>query len=159
MSPYGAIAASALFAWGQLTPTQRAVRRLVPNAPLEVADAIDRGVRRHGPLFENDPKLLKTTALWVAVAFRESTFDVYARGDHDRSLGLFQELDAPREILGDADAQFDRADKWMRWSVGYCPAFPVAGYARGPRACTNERAQAISDDRMKLAKRILKEWE
>jgi hypothetical protein len=139
-----------------LSPTHRMLLTRCPSAPVELADAIDVEVVE--PLFEHDASLRKTKSLYASIAFRESTCSLSARGDHGKSLGAFQELNAPEAIIGDARAQVRGAIKWLSWSVRYCPAFPVSGFARGPRACTNPRAQAISNDRMFVAKEIAASW-
>lgn len=123
-----------------------------PN--LELAYAIDTVVMSSPPLFQGETGRDKTAALMVAIADRESGLNNEAVGDHGLSVCAFQILGGSKKLLKDPLACTRKAYEMLAWSVRYCPRYPVAGYARGPRACTSERAQKISNDRMWLAKEI-----
>jgi hypothetical protein len=111
------------------------------------------------PLFAGEDGARRTAALLVAVAFRESSLKLDAVGDHGRSFCAFQihaSSGGTAALLTDADACVRKALSMLRESLRVCPAHPVAFYASGPGACTNERAQRISRDRLALAHRLAK---
>lgn len=133
-----------------------AMRLLAPGADhLIVAREIAAVVLDEAPLFKDDADHLKTAALVVAVAFRESSFRTNVRSAQDDHCLM--------QIHGrtDVDASVEtciRVGIWMlRDSMRACPEHPIAVYASGPSGCTNARAQRISRDRMALAARLVRE--
>lgn len=115
-----------------------------PNA-VAIATAIDA----EQPLFKDDASKLKTAALVVAVAFRESSFDNSAKSPtHDACMMQINR----RPDLADDPIECVRVGLAMlRESMRMCPAHPVAFYAEGPRGCESPRAQRISRDRLAVA--------
>lgn len=125
----------------------------------ELGTAIATVVEAERPLFKNDSSRLRTAALVVAVAFRESTFVADAVGDEGRSFCAFQihtSSGGSPALLKDVDACVQRGVSMLRTSMRICPEHPIAWYARGPRGCNMPKAQRISRDRVALAKRVLR---
>lgn len=129
--------------------------QLAPGRDHQVlGGAIARAVESNKPLFVNDEDRRRTAALLVAVAFRESTFNADAIGDHGKSFCAFQihrSSGGSPALLEDVDACTRTAFSLLRTSLKVCPSHPVAWYAAGPQGCDNDRAQKISRDRMALA--------
>jgi hypothetical protein len=98
-----------------------------------------------------------TASTMVAIAFRESSFDNAAVGDHGASKCAFQLWGVSDEALRDPKFCARIALERIRASQKLCPAHPLAIYAAGPGGCTNKRAQRISRDRTWLAARLVKE--
>ncbi len=105
------------------------------------------------PLFKGDEDRRRTAALVVAIAFRESGFDNRARSKTNDSCMM--QINRRPDLADDPAACVRVGLTMLRESMRMCPAFPVAFYASGPGACTNERAQRISRDRMAIARRLL----
>lgn len=122
----------------------------------ELGAAIAKVVDDEPPIFRDDTEKVKTAALVVAVAFRESTFRNDAIGDKGHSVCAMQIYDGPRELLTDPVACVRRGLAMLRTSAKIDPKNPVAFYARGPGWKT-ETAQKISRDRMALAQRLVRE--
>lgn len=104
------------------------------------------------PLFKGDESRLKTAALLVAMAFRESSFrnDVKSKtNDH-----CLLQVNARPDLAQDPAKCVRVAMAMLRESMRMCPEYPIAFYASGPGACENARAQRISRDRLALAKRL-----
>lgn len=102
------------------------------------------------PLFADDADKSKTASLLVAVAFRESSFDIAARSKTGDSC-WFQIHG--RDDLAEKPEECTRvALTMLRESMRMCPDHPLAFYAEGPNGCTSARAQRISADRMALAR-------
>ncbi len=112
-------------------------------------------VEAEAPLFDSDDDRHKTAALVVAIAYRESGFKLDAVGDHGRSLCAMQIHYGAKELLTDPERCIRAGMRILRSSVSACKAHPIAVYAHGPTGCTSPRAQQVSLDRMKLAKRVL----
>lgn len=93
-------------------------------------------------------------ALAVAVAFRESSFDNAAIGDHGRSVCAFQIHNGDPMLLEDVDACVVVGLRMLRESVHVDAAHPVAFYARGPR-WEGIEARRLSADRVRIAKDLL----
>lgn len=126
----------------------------------------------HPPLFKNDPTKQKTASLLVAVNFREGSLLPHVKGDKDRA-GNFtsfcsMQIHLPfgaktlegwtgEDLVADPEKCVTVGLRMLRESMQMCPKFPVAFYASGPGACGNTRAQRISNDRMFLAARLVKE--
>ena len=113
------------------------------------ARAIARAVEAAPPLFRDDDDRVKTAALVVAVAWRESNFRQDAKSatnDH-----CMMQVHARPDLADDADACVTTGLEMLRESMRACPAHPVATYAEGPSGCSSARAQRISRDRMALA--------
>lgn len=134
-----------------------------------MTDAIVHVVEDERPLFVDDSSRERTTALIVAVAWREGSLREKVQGDcvektkeggciaHPRSFCTMQvhASSGGNETLNDDPQKCIRAGMAiLRESMRVCPEHPVAHYASGPGACTNERAQRISRDRMALAARL-----
>lgn len=122
----------------------------------ELATAIATTIWTRGPLFRGDRDGKKTAALMVAIAFRESTLDNGAVGDHGRSFCAFQvhrSSGGSPDLCEDVIACAEKAYTMLKESMRIDPDHPVAFYARGPRFRTLE-AQRISNDRMMVAKRL-----
>lgn len=118
------------------------------------AVAITTAVLEAPALFKGDDDRMRTAALSVAIAFRESSFrnDVSSTtNDHC----LFQ-INRRPDLASDPQACARVALVMLRESMRMCPDHPIAFYASGPGACSNERAKRISNDRMFIAKRLAK---
>jgi hypothetical protein len=126
----------------------------------ELGGAVARAVEAQPALFRDDDSKAKTAALLVAVAFRESSLRLDAIGDKGQSFCAFQihrTSGGTKALLIDADACVAKGMAMLRESARVCPRAPIAWYAAGgTAACTNERAIRISNDRMALAKRLLR---
>jgi len=120
----------------------------------ELASAIATAVDESAPLFRDDDDRRRTSALLVAMAFRESTFrnDVVSK---TRDYCAFQ-INRRPDLAKDPLACARVALVMVRESMRVCPAHPIAFYAEGPGACTSERAQKISRDRMAIAARLVR---
>lgn len=94
-------------------------------------------------------------AVLTAVAFRESSLRNDAVGDGGRSVCAMQILHGSRDLLADPIACVRRGAVMLRASRLVDPSHPIASYARGPRYESDE-ARRISDDRMALARRLLR---
>ncbi|MBX3191258.1 MAG: hypothetical protein KF819_29945 [Labilithrix sp.] len=136
-----------------------------------LAAAIAHRAEEEAPLFKDDADRRKTTALLVAIAFRESSLRADAVGDKVRgkptSFCAFQ-IHLPwgaktregwtgSDLLEDPDKCVAAAMRLLRVSMSVCPSHPLAWYAAGPSGCGNERAQRISRDRVALAQRLTRE--
>ena len=134
---------------------------LAPNRDhQELGGAIARVVDSERPIFKDDDDKRKTTALVLAVAFRESGFILGAVGDGGHSYCAMQIHDSnggTRELLTNADACIRKGLSTLRISVRVCPEHPIAWYASGPAGCANARAQRISRDRTSIAQRLVRE--
>lgn len=97
---------------------------------------------------------IEEAALVTAIAFRESSFDNSAVGDHGRSVCAMQIHNGARNLLQDVGACVRRGTLMLRESKRVDPANPVAQYARGPR-WQSEEARHLSRDRVALARRLL----
>jgi hypothetical protein len=137
----------------------------------QLAEAITNRVEAEEPLFKGDADRRKTSALLVAIAFRESSLRADAVGDHvggkPTSFCAFQvHLPAGRttaegwtaaELLEDPDKCVAAAMRMLRISMKVCPSAPLAWYASGPAGCESARAQSISRDRMAIAQRLVRD--
>lgn len=135
-----------------------------------LAEAIVTRVEAEPPLFKDDDDRRKTSALLVAIAFRESSLRSDAVGDfvgsHPTSFCAFQlHVFAQRtkegwngeDLMDDPDKCVFVAMRVLRDSAKACPSYPVAIYAAGPHGCTSTRARRISTDRLALAQRLVKD--
>lgn len=113
------------------------------------ARAIARAVEAAPPLFRDDDDRVKTAALVVAVAWRESNFRQDAKSETNDHCMM--QVHARPDLADDADACVSTGLEMLRESMRACPAHPVATYAEGPSGCSSARAQRISRDRMALA--------
>ncbi len=96
-------------------------------------------------------------ALVTAMAFRESSLDNAAVGDHGHSFCAMQIHDSSggtAALLDDPSACVAAALPILRQSVRIDPLHPVGFYARGPRWRSVD-AQRLSNDRVAVAKRLL----
>jgi hypothetical protein len=121
-----------------------------------LATAITTVLHDEGALYASDPELQRSAALLVAVAFRESSLDTHAVGDHGKSFGAFQlhaSSGGTEALLDDPLAQARKAHEMIKISIRADREHPIAQYARGPRFASLE-AQRISNDRVALAKRL-----
>lgn len=132
-----------------------AMSALAPNRDHVIAaEALERAVSNVEPLFAHDASRLKTAALVVSVAFRESSFRNDARSDTGDSC--LMQIHGRPELADDIDACLSTAIEMLRSSMATCGADNVLGaYATG--SCRSERGRRISRDRMALARRILPE--
>lgn len=158
---------SGLFTWvlaasSVLAPTRQHDR---------LAEAITNRVAAEEPLFNGDVDRRRTSALLVAIAFRESSLRADAVGDHvagnPTSFCAFQ-LHLPwgrttaegwsgNELLEDPEKCVSAAMRMLRISMKVCPSSPLAWYAAGSAGCGSARAQRISRDRMAIAQRLFHE--
>jgi hypothetical protein len=118
------------------------------------AGAIARVVESERPLFKDDAAKVRTAALVVAVAYRESAFKndaISKTNDH-----CMMQVNRRPDLARDPEACVRVAMTMLRESFRMCPEHPIAFYASGPGACTNERARRISNDRMAIARRLAK---
>ena len=122
-----------------------------------LATAIVKVLETREPLFRGDADRKKTAALLVAIAFRESTLDVAAIGDHGHSFCAFQ-IHASNggtfALCESTEECVERAYDTLKVSFRYDPQHPVAFYARGPNGFASIEAQRLSNDRMALAKNL-----
>jgi hypothetical protein len=137
----------------------------------QLAEAIATRAEAEAPLFKGDDDRRKTSALLVAIAFRESSLRADAVGDHvagkPTSFCAFQihlpfgaktaEGWAGSDLVEDPEKCVTIAMRMLRQSMQMCPAFPLAFYAAGPVGCENARAQRISRDRLAIAQRLLRD--
>lgn len=135
-----------------------------------LAQAIAARVEAEEPLFKDDADRMKTAALLVAMAFRESSLRADVVGDHvngkPTSFCAFQihlpwgrktaEGWSGADLIGDPEKCVAVAMRYVRESMRACAAHPIAVYASGPDGCKDERAQRISRDRVALAKRLIR---
>jgi hypothetical protein len=158
---------STLFAW-----VVAASSLLAPTRQHDqLAEAIASRAEAEAPLFKGDDDRRRTSALLVAIAFRESSLRAGAVGDHvagkPTSFCAFQ-LNLPwgrktaegwtgEDLVEDPHKCVAAAIHMLRISMRVCPAFPLAWYAAGPSGCANARAQRISRDRMAIAQRLLRD--
>ncbi|MDB4944402.1 MAG: hypothetical protein JWP97_3936 [Labilithrix sp.] len=161
------ISMSALLTW-----VVAASSLLAPAHPHDqLAEAIATRATAEAPLFKGDEDRLKTSALLVAIAFRESSLRANAVGDHvagkPTSFCAFQ-IHVPGgartadgwtgpELAEDPDKCVTTALHMLRESMQKCPAHPLAFYASGPSGCDNARAQRISRDRLAIAQRLIRD--
>jgi hypothetical protein len=158
---------SALLTWVLAASTL-----LAPQRPHdELAEAITNRVEAESPLFKGDDDRRKTSALLLAIAFRESSLRASATGDSvggkPTSFCAFQihlpggaktaEGFTGAELAEDPDKCVTTAIHMLRASMQQCPAHPLAYYASGPAGCANERAQRISRDRLAIAQRLIRD--
>jgi hypothetical protein len=145
---------------------------LAPNRPHDaLATAIATRAEAEAPLFKGDDDRHKTSALLVAIAFRESSLRADAVGDHvagkPTSFCAFQ-IHLPfgaktdegwtgRDLAEDPDKCVTIAMRMLRQSMRMCAAHPLAFYASGPSGCENPRAQRISRDRLAIAQRLVRD--
>ena len=120
---------------------------------IENATAIASVVLDEPPLFKSDESRLRTAALIVAIAFRESSFRNDAKSKTNDSC--LMQVNRRPDLAKDPVKCVRVAMAMLRESMRMCPDHPLAFYASGPGACTNERARKISDDRMRIARRLL----
>lgn len=133
--------------------------RLSPSdAPLErhndLASAITIVASEEGPLFSDDASLERTSALLVAVAFRESSLRANVTGDGGHSVCAMQIYDGPKSLNEDPVACVRAGYRMIKTSIRVDRTNPIAFYARGPRYASEE-ARRISRDRMALARSLL----
>ncbi len=119
------------------------------------ATAIASVVLAERPLFRDDPDRLRTAALVVAVAFRESSFRNEAKSKTGDAC-LLQVHGRP-DLVDDPAKCVRVAMGMLRESMLACPEHPLATYAEGPAGCASPRAQRISRDRMALSARLVRE--
>ena len=119
---------------------------------VENATAIASVVLDEPPLFKGDADRVRTAALVVAIAFRESSFrnDVTSR----TADSCMMQVNRRPDLAEDPAKCVRVAMTMLRESMRMCPMYPIAFYASGPGACENERARRISNDRMALARRL-----
>lgn len=116
-----------------------------------IADVVDA----EPALFKDDTSKLRTAALVLAISFRESSFKNDARSKtNDHCL---MQIHGRPDLAADVRACVRVGLAMLRESMRMCPSHPVAFYASGPGACSNERAKRISNDRMWLARKLTNE--
>lgn len=122
-----------------------------------LADEIARSVDEDRAFFKDDPDKIRTLALHVAVAYRESTLVWTAIGDGGTSFCAFQINDSNGgtiELTRNMRACVRAGHDNLRRSIRQCREHPIAVYARGPRGCWTDEAQKISADRLALGDRL-----
>jgi len=148
---------------------------LAPNRDHRVLAAAMANVINSQPaLFKNDPTKQRTAALISAINFREGSLQPGVKGDKDKN-GKFtsfcsMQIHLPfgaktlegwtgEELVGDPEKCITVGLRMLRESMRMCPKHPVAFYAEGRdlKTCDSPRAQKISNDRMFLAARLVKE--
>lgn len=140
-----------------------------------MASAMTRVVTEQPALFKNDINKQRTAALLVAVSFREGSLLPVVRGDKNKrgdftsfcAMQIHMPDKAQKTVEGwsgedlveDPAKCFTVGLRMLRESVRTCPKHPVAFYAEGRTlaTCQSSRAQKISNDRMFLAARLVKE--
>ena len=158
---------SILLAW--VTAASTLLAPAHPNDQL--AEAIAARAESEAPLFKGDDDRRKTSAFLIAIAFRESSLQANAVGDHvagkPTSFCAFQ-IHLPfaartsegwtgLDLAEDPEKCVTIALRMIRQSMQMCPAHPLAFYASGPSGCENARAQRISRDRLAIAQRLLRD--
>jgi hypothetical protein len=154
-----------------LTWVLAASEKLAAGRPYEpIAEAIATRVANEPPLWQDDTDRKKTAALLVAIAYRESSLRADAVGDMVRgqptSFCAFQ-INLPfgaktpqgwtgKDLLQNPDGCVVTAMQMIRTSMRICPEHPLAFYAEGPRGCESRRAQAISRDRLAIARWLVR---
>lgn len=161
---------SALFAWVAAASALLAPARQ-PEQLTPLGLAIATRAEAEAPLFKGDEDRHRTTALLVAMAFRESSLRADAVGDHvagkPTSYCAFQ-LHLPggaktaegwtgAQLAEDPEKCVTAAMRLIRESMRSCPSAPLAWYASGPSGCESVRAQRISRDRLSLAQRLVRD--
>jgi hypothetical protein len=121
-----------------------------------LATAIVTVAWEEAPLFKGDTDRVRTVALLVAIAFRESSLQHDAVGDGGRSKCAFQIHGGDDALLDDTEACVRKGVSMLRESIRVDRSEPVAFYARGPRFESDE-ARSLSRDRVRLSQRLLKE--
>jgi hypothetical protein len=121
-----------------------------------LASAITTVALEEAPLFKNDEDRVRTVALLVAIAFRESSLQHDAVGDSGRSLCAYQIHGGEPGLLDDTNSCVRTGERMLRVSIRMDRDEPVAFYARGPRFKSDE-ARSLSRDRVRLSQRLLKE--
>lgn len=129
------------------------------------------------PLFKGDATKQRTAALLVAINFREGSLQPDIKGDKQNgkftsfcSMQIHLPFGAKtvegwvgEDLAADPEKCVTVGMRMLRESMRMCPKHPVAFYAEGrdARACDSVRAQRISNDRMFIAARLIKEvpWE
>ncbi len=158
---------STLSAW-----VMAATSLLAPSRePDRISEAIAARAELEAPLFKGDDDRRKTSALLLAIAFRESSLRSDAVGDHvggrPTSFCAFQ-IHLPAgaktadgwkgpELASDPEKCVAAAMHLLRASMRACPSSPIAVYASGPAGCDSPRAQRISRDRLAIAQRLLRD--
>lgn len=156
-----------------------AMLHLAPNRDhVALANAINSVVQAQAPLFKDDATKQRTAALLTAINFREGSLRPAIKGDKDKA-GNFtsfcsMQIHLPfgaktaegwtgEELVEDPVKCITVGMRMLRESMRMCPKYPVAFYAEGRdiSTCDSSRAQKISNDRMFLAGRLVKEirWE
>jgi hypothetical protein len=158
---------TALFAWVVAASTLLAPARQHSS----LAEAIATRAAAEPPLFKGDEDRHRTSALLVAIAFRESSLNAAAVGDSvagkPTSFCAFQ-LHLPfgaktaegwtsEDLLEDPEKCVTAAMHLLRDSMRACPSSPIAVYASGPSGCESTRAQWISRDRLAVAQRLVRD--
>jgi hypothetical protein len=133
---------------------------LVPARNHErLASAIESVALSEPPLFKGDDDRLRTASVIIAVGFREGSLIADVVGDRGRSFCTMQvhvTSGGGPALLTDPELCIRRGLTLLRESLRVCPKAPIAWYAvGGVEACSNDRAQRISRDRMAIAKRLL----
>lgn len=121
----------------------------------ELGTAIAKVAAEEAPLFVADEDRHRTTALLLAIAFRESAFRNDAVGDNGKSFCSFQLYGGSRSLLTDPEACVREGYRILRLSIQRDRENPVAWYAAGGRY-KSETARRISRDRMWLAGKVAK---
>lgn len=119
-----------------------------------LATAITTVLEEEAPLYRNDESRVKSAALMVAVAFRESGLRHDAVGDGGKSVCAFQVHMGPKTLLDDTEACTRTAYRMLQESIRVDRSEPVSFYARGPRYQSLE-ARRLSRDRVAVAERLL----
>lgn len=120
----------------------------------ELAGVIARVVAEERPLFANDEDRRRTAALVVAIAYRESGFNMHAVSKTDDFCAM--QVHHRPDLARLPDECVRTGIAMLRESMRVCPAWPLAHYASGPGGCTNARAQRISRDRMAIAGHLVR---
>ncbi len=153
-----------------------AMLHLAPNrdhAPL--VEAMNKVITEQAPLFKNDPLKQRTAALLVSINFREGSLRPDIMGDKQNGKftsfcsmqihlpfgGKSPEGWTGEDLVADPVKCITVGMRMLRESMRMCPKHPVAFYAEGQgiKTCDSIRAQRISNDRMFLASRLVKEVE
>lgn len=136
--------------------------------------AIDKVVSAQKPLFVGDENKQRTAALILAVNYREGSLRPDIKGDKDKAGNYTSfcsmQVNLPNgaktaegwtgeDLVADVEKCITAGFRMLRESVRMCPKHPVAFYAEGRdvRSCSSKRAQWISNDRMFIATKLLKE--
>ncbi len=123
---------------------------------VRLAVAIDAAVAKLGTLFTGTEGPRKSAALMTAVAYRESSFRVAAKG-RGSDCGAWQHVTHDKaecdRLRSDAAYAAEVAHRDLKRSIAACPGEPLGVYAMGK--CGTKHGAWVSRDRMQIARKLM----